>query len=335
MWTCKICGITFDSLMGRASHLKAKHSMSVKEYYVLYPVLCKCGCGTVIKHCYEFVHGHHRKGAKLPEESKERIRQAQLGHTSPTKGIPRSEKDKAAMRLGITPEKRKARSIMKKEQWKTTNSYKFMYGELNPSKRPEVAAKIGAAQLGRKHTKEHRKKHSLAITGKPGNIVSDKRKAEYSERMKRDNPMHRKEVLENHPVLKSGIYFVSLGEKKLSAIFKDLQLKFVHQMKLQKEKGYYSADFFFPDYDKIIEFDGHESHRINPENDIKRDAYILERYGYQTLRLLAPELNNRNREQLLHKIKEFLNETKTVKNTQQKIARRIVRRIRFNNSRQS
>lgn len=333
MWTCKICNANFNSLMGRASHLKAKHDISVNEYYSQFPIFCECGCGTIVRHYYKFAHGHHRRGKKLPEESRERIRQAQLGHISPTKGIPRTDKDKAAMRLAITPEKRKIRSEMKKEQWRTTDSYQFMYGELNPSKRPEVAAKIGAAQLGRKHTKEQRKKQSLARIGKPGVIVSDKRKAEYSERMRRDNPMHRKEVLENHPVLKSGIYFMSIGEKKLSDVFKDLQLNFVHQMKLQKEKGYYSADFFFPDYNKIIEFDGHESHRINPESDIRRDAYILERYGYQTLRLLSPELNNRNREQLLQTIKEFLNETKTAENIKQTDVRRIGRRVRSYSSR--
>jgi len=221
------------------------------------------------------------------------------------KGIPRTLKEKKNISSGISKESRMKSSKRMKHLWKK-GKYKDHVGKTNPSKRPEVARKIGEANHRRKVTEVTREKIRQSKLGKPGPAVSEKTKKLYSERMKRDNPMHRKEVLENHPVLKTGRYYISQGEKTLSILFQKMKLKYKHQKQMAKEIGYYTVDFFFPKYNKIIEFDGHQSHREHPEKDEKRDAYIKKRYGYTTLRIVPMELNNTNRPKLLSKIRNFL-----------------------------
>lgn len=245
---------------------------------------CKCGCNTIIPDHCTWVKGHHGRGKK------------------------RTAKEIKNMKKGITAEKRKKISERLRKDWKA-GKYDSMFGDSNPSKRPEIAKKIGDAnrkRIVKKSTKDKIRKSRL---GKPGFPMSEERKKESSIRMKKDNPMYRKEVLENHPVLKSGRYFISLGEKQLSKIFNKMNLKYHHQKQIKKEKGYYTVDFFFPKNNKIIEFDEHHSHRENPEYDQKRDKYIKQNYGYDTLRILPRELNNSVRSQLILKIRGFLYET--------------------------
>lgn len=222
------------------------------------------------------------------------------------KGIPRTAKDLANIKKGITAEKLIQRSLSTKKSWEE-GKYEVMCGDTNPSKRPEVAHKIGEANKLRVVTDATKEKIRQSRLGKPNNVVfSEKVKKATSDRMKRDNPMFRKEVLQNHPILKSGPNFISIGENKLIQLFTELGFQFKHQFQIAKVKGYYTADFFFPLQDKIIEFDGHESHRTFPEKDKTRDAYILENYGFVTLRLLSPDLNLKNRKELIEKLYTFL-----------------------------
>lgn len=222
------------------------------------------------------------------------------------RGFPRTEKEKENISKGISKESRIKSSKRMKRRWKN-GIYKIMYGSSNPSARPEVGAKIGIANRGRIVKEETREKLRLSHLGKPGNKISKERRKLYSKRMKINNPMFNKEILKNHPILTSGRYFVSLGEKKLSKIFQEMKLRFYHQEQIAKKIGYYTVDFFFPKYSKIIEFDGHHSHREHPEKDIERDKYIKETYDFDTLRIIPVELNNTNISKTIIKIRDFLN----------------------------
>lgn len=242
---------------------------------------CKCGCGTIIPDYCTWVRGHHGRGKR------------------------RTKKEIENMKKGISQLERKRRSKAIKKRWEN-GTYDFMYGNTNPSCNPEIGKKIGEANKKRIVSEETKQKIRNYRTGKPGPKVSEETKKFHSERMKKDNPMYRKEVLKNHPVLKSGPKFISDGEKKLSKIFKDIGYEFEHQKQIAKKVGYYTVDFFFPDFEKIIEFDGHHNHITFAHKDKIRDEYIKNRYGYDTLRLIPVDLNNSNRSKLISKIKEFL-----------------------------
>lgn len=219
------------------------------------------------------------------------------------KGVPRTTEEKENISRGQSNSGRKSMSISMKNRW---GAGEFNNSINGPSQSLSARKKISEANTRRGHSDMSKEKLRQAHLGKPGNPVSESRKKKYSERMKINNPMFRKDVLDKHPILKSGPSFISIGENKLMVIFDDLNLKYKHQKKIKKEVGYYTADFYFPKFKKIIEFDGHESHRTFPERDEKRDKYIFENYGYKTFRITSPELNLRNREQLVATIKTFL-----------------------------
>ena len=233
------------------------------------------------------------------------------------KGIPRTSEEKLHIKQGQSDSGKKNISLSLKNRWKDGEFDNTING---PSQSKVARRKISEANRKRVVKDSTKEKIRQSRLGKPGVVVSEKRKKEYSERMKINNPMFCKEVLDKHPIFKSGPSFVSIGENKLMIIFDDLKLKYYHQKKIKKEKGYYVVDFYFSKFKKIIEFDGHSSHRMFPERDMQRDKYIFENYGYITLRIVSPELNLRNREQLLFTIKTFLNyEIETIKNTEQTI----------------
>lgn len=209
------------------------------------------------------------------------------------------------MRRGISTEERERRSKRTTRGWKE-GRYDFMNGKTNPACRPEVATKIGEANKGRIISKATRHKLSKSRLGKPGQVVSERVKKLHSKRMKKDNPMYHKDVLQNHPVLRGGRYYISIGENKVAGLLTEMGIAFERQKLLRKQVGYYVADFFLTGHDAIIEFDGHYSHVENAEKDRQRDCYLLRRYGYRTLRLVSMDLNNRNREDLIQKIREFL-----------------------------
>ena len=275
---------------------------------------CKCGCGTPIPPGNTWVRGHHRRGVKHTKEAREKISKALKGNTPWNKGIPRTEEERQAISRGISEEERKRRSERTKKGWEE-EKYDFMYGETNPACRPEVREKIGNAWRGRSHAEETKEKIRKARLGKPGRPFPENLKKLFSKRMKEDNPMYRKEVLEKHPVLNHGPKFISEGEDKVAKILQDMKISYERQKPLKKAvRGYYMLDFFLPEYNVIIEFDGHHSHVENPERDKERDEYILKTYGYPTLRIKPLELNNRNRPDLIEKIRRFLNGGKTGEN---------------------
>ena len=271
---------------------------------------CKCGCGTPVSNTASWVKGHCRKGITHTEEAKEKIRQARLGKPAWNLGIPRTKEEKANMRASFTTDRKAQASARMKRRWEA-GLYSNLLGDGNPSKRSEVSAKISEANRKRKIKDSTKEKIRQSRLGKPGPIMSEKGRASLSERMKINNPMYRKEVLDKHPVLLSGPSFLSEGENKLALLFSQLELEFKRQFKVQKDIGFYTVDFFFPDHGKIIEFDGHSSHSEFPEKDRTRDGYLLNKYGYQTLRILPQEINNTNLPKLIVRVKEFLNESPT------------------------
>ncbi len=267
---------------------------------------CRCGCGTPVNKGSVWIKGHHRRGVKHSSAALQKMKEARMNNIPWNKGIPRTEEEKEAIRQSISKTERKRRSESAKGRW-AKGTYDNMYGKTNPACRDEVRLKIGQANKGREWTESARQKISKSRLGKPGCVVSEETKRLHSERMKKDNPMFRKEVLQNHPVLKSGRYFISSGEKIIAQLLKALEIKFQHQKQLAKGKGYYTADFFLTGPGKLIEFDGHQTHHTEKgiKKDQERDAYILKMYGYRTLRLLPSELNNRNRPNLICKIRSF------------------------------
>jgi hypothetical protein len=147
--------------------------------------LCKCGCGNFVKGKNSlYLRGHHLKEVSL------------IGKAIPwNKGIPRTEKEKDNIRKGQTAEGRKRISESKKEQWKK-GTYNTMYGETNPSKRPEVALKIGEANKGRVWKQESRLKLSESKKGHPGYSWTEENKNRQSDRMKINNPMKNEDTVE-------------------------------------------------------------------------------------------------------------------------------------------
>ncbi len=268
---------------------------------------CKCGCGTPIPLGNIWAKGHHRRGVKHSEKALQKMREARLGTTPWNKGIPRTESEKRAISQGITKEGRARNSERVREGWKN-GAYDSLYGETNPACRPEVREKIGQNWLGRHHTEETKEKLREARLGQPGTPVSEERKQEYSERMRANNPMYRKDVLQKHPVLKSGPKYRSVGENKLAEILMGMGVVFQRQRPLRKPVGFYVVDFYLRKHRGIIEFDGHHSHVEYADKDKERDAYLLATYGYPTLRILSPELNNSNREALIERIGGFIHE---------------------------
>lgn len=269
---------------------------------------CKCGCGMKISNTIEWIKGHNRRGQTHSEYAKGKISQSKLGKSSWNKGISRTEEEKIKIKSSIKEETKKASSERMKKRWADGLCNNF-FGSQNPSKRPEVAIKIGEANRKRKVSSATREKMAQFRRGKPGIVVSKKTKKLLSERMKINNPMYQKDVLANHPVLRSGSKFRSDGEKKVASVLDIMKIGYSQQEPISKDKGYYIVDFFLFDYKKIIEFDGHHSHVENFEKDIIRDKYILDRYGYSTLRIVPPEINNTNLPNLIARIGEFLNET--------------------------
>lgn len=248
------------------------------------------------------------------------------------KGIPRTPEEKKNISKGISKESRKRSSKRMKDRWKAGEFNNSING---PSQSVEARLKISKASTGRHLSMEARELIRKSRLGKPGNVMSDKAKKSQSKRMKLNNPMFRKEVLENHPVLQSGPNFISIGENKLIQIFTERDFDFIHQKQIAKERGFYTVDFFFPNQNKIIEFDGHESHRMFPEKDKIRDLFVLNTYGFETLRLLPIDLNNSNRKELLTKINTFLGyEIKTNQNKKQNVVcKRTIHSVRFNRTR--
>lgn len=266
---------------------------------------CKCGCGTPISDHATWKCGHWARGkeayAILSDNGKK------TGGWN--KGIPRTEKEKEKMRECISPAERKRRSVLTKARW-DAGVYDFMNGSTNPSCNPEVGKKIAAANRKRKVLNSTKEKIRNAKLGKAGPPISEANKAMASKRMKINNPMFREEVLKNHPVLKSGPKFHSLGEKKVGALLEEMNLPYSYQYQFPKARGFYTADFFLPQFGIIIEFDGHHSHVTQADKDRKRDAYIRLKFGFATLRLLPPTLNNRNIKNTKTLIREFINENK-------------------------
>jgi very-short-patch-repair endonuclease len=256
---------------------------------------CACGCGEQVKCTGSiFLRGHYLK-----------IKSAQGIAIPWNKNIPRTAQEIENIKNGISPESKKQNSERMRNRWRNGEITGHPCSE---EKRQSMRGKTPWNAGLTKETSESVMLISKARTGQPGHDFSDEVKTRFSERMKKDNPMFKKEVLKNHPLMTSGRYFISSGEKQLSEIFTELKIKFIHQYPIKKNKGYYIADFFLPDFNKIIEFDGHINHRKFPEHDKIRDQYIFKNYGYITLRILPQELNIRNRQALLIHLKQFIND---------------------------
>lgn len=224
------------------------------------------------------------------------------------RGISRTQGEKEHIRSGISPEERKRRSERMKIRWGEGEFLHFI-GEGNPSKTSEASRKISLANKNRVVKEETRNKIRMSKIGKPGPVISEENKRKHSERMKKDNPMFREEVLKKHPVFNEGPYFVSKGELFLKELFIHLGFSFIHQKRIPKNKlGFYVVDFYFPDSNKVIEFDGHSNHFLYPEKDRIRDNFLKKAHDIEILRLLPKDLNNRNRPILLKKIGGFLDE---------------------------
>lgn len=125
---------------------------------------CKCGCGNIVKLENRYINGHNfkNKDKKLSEETKLKIRLANIGkkHTKETKlKISESMKGKKH-----TKETKKKMSLASKDKKKSEeHKRKLSLAKQNISK--ETREKMSLAQIGKKLSKEHKEKISLANKG--------------------------------------------------------------------------------------------------------------------------------------------------------------------------
>lgn len=149
--------------------------------------LCECRCGEFAKLGRRFIRGHQRRGAICSEEQRQKL----CGKIPWNKGIPRTSVEIEAIKAGQTVEGKQRISDNIKKRWADgiTGSMRSLYGETNPSKRPEVRKKISEASLGKVISNVTRLKISLANKGKPGLPWSKSQRAAASDRMKTNNPM--------------------------------------------------------------------------------------------------------------------------------------------------
>jgi len=246
------------------------------------------------------------KGKKWTEEQKAGIR----GRPTWNKGIPRTENEKKAIAAGISEDARKRSSERMQQRW-ASGRLDFMFGEGNPSRRPEAAAKISEANRLREVTDGIRAKMSVAKKGRPGTPMSEENKKRQSVRMRINNPMQEPNVIRNHPLFRGGCFYYSAGEKLLASLLSRMGLQFTHQKRFARSgrRGYY-ADFYLPEHVVDVEYDGHHNH-YTPEGlakDAARDAFLLSRYGVKTLRIRRTPVYRRNTDQLIQEIWGFLNE---------------------------
>lgn len=92
----------------------------------------------------------------------------------------------------------------------------------------------------------------------------------------------------------------SKHEQLLMPILDKLNVKYSHQRTFSKKDGrgtHYIADFYLPGYKVALEVDG-DGHRLRKQiiYDIKRDKFLLRKYGVVTIRL-----RNKDVETLTHK----------------------------------
>jgi len=80
---------------------------------------------------------------------------------------------------------------------------------------------------------------------------------------------------------------ISEGEKRVKAILRKLGVNFVHQMAFDGPNRCYIIDFFLPDHNCCIEYDGHSRHYTKEgiKKDKVRDKFMSKKYSLSTVRL--------------------------------------------------
>jgi len=245
------------------------------------------------------------KGQKWTEEQRASIR----GRKTWNKGISRTLEERQAISAGISLDSRQQSSLIMKERWKD-GVYKGMFGETNPSKRPEVAEKIGRANCGRVVSEITRRKISASNKGRPGHPGSEVARLKTSIRMLNNNPMCNPDVIAKHPVLREGSTFYSAGEQAVATILTRMGASFIHQRRFPKplSRGYY-VDFYLPNHKVAIEYDGHQSHytKEGKAKDRARDTFLFVKYAVRTFRIRRKAIYQQDDKALIKAIQGFLN----------------------------
>jgi hypothetical protein len=122
-----------------------------------------------------------------------------------------------------------------------------------------------------------------------------KEKPDAVKRMKTNNPMRNPDIRRKtlRKIVKSwnDNGRISAGEKLVKNVLSEIGISFIHQFILDAEKRSYVLDFFFPDLNKCIEYDGHSKHYtvIGVEHDLDRDEYLKNNYAVETVRIHRDE----------------------------------------------
>lgn len=114
-------------------------------------------------------------GLIVSKETRKKLSKASKGRIPPNKGIPLTSEHKQRLReanLGKKQSeetKQKRKETMEKNPYRHSNERKqkmreSKLGDKNPSKRPEVRAKISSTQIGRKQSKETKLKRAKSLT---------------------------------------------------------------------------------------------------------------------------------------------------------------------------
>lgn len=221
--------------------------------------------------------------------------------------------------------------------------------ETKEKMRQKVIEKGGYAgknnpMYGKYHTEETKKKISIINMGKIGwnkgipcsNETKErlsksikKHSEEYSKRMKNNNPMFNKEIVEkvtnsnkkngsykmhSKRMLEGGAIKAMLGnnpkpnhpEKIIINLIKENDLPFNYVGNKQIIIGGFNPDFLSKNPKHIIEVNGDYWHNLpNTKEKDKRKLETYSKYGYKTLVIWEHELKNPT--QVLNKIREFIN----------------------------
>lgn len=150
----------------------------------------------------------------------------------------------------------------------------------NPMCNAKVAAKMG-------ETRKRLFREGLLIPPALGNPRPDVSIRMLSE----ENPMKDKEIAKRalakgrQTLLQKGN--ISEGQLRLRKLLVKLNMNFVEEMPIDGPKRIYLLDFYLPDLNLCLEYDGHSQHYSSKgkKRDKCRDKYLKRYHGLETLRI--------------------------------------------------
>ena len=272
--------------------------------------MCKCGCG---EECWkDYKRGHGRRGKKNSPEHNEILRNCNLG----SKRGPAWNRGLKGVYKHSEEIKEKISKIAKEKGFG-----KWMKGRKMPK---EVAKKSAQSRTGLKMSKLSKEKISVANKGEKNGMFGKKHglkeKLKISEATKRmwKNPLIKKKIVDlnkkNNLYRKNALkvaemmvqkrFFNTKPELKMVEVLKNNNINFIHPYSVWNIEHCYSADFYLPKTNTIVEVDGKYWHNYpyGTEKDKIRGIEMTKK-GYNVIRVWEHEVEN-----CFQKLSEHINE---------------------------